>query len=229
MQGLASLLRPDEDAGPQAAVSLGGREFTATRARLGGFLRLQHIRSDILKGVEAKDTGTIVRGVFAFLRLCLGPEVDESAPWTEVWRAYATCESLNGIPDSERFNLLNFPPGGKAVAWDFPLRSIVWWVHAFARAYGWPKETTLALWPEDAIALLQEIEADEWADREFQHALSQVAYVPDGKNKMRYKPLDRPFWMVQRRGKPQKVLINRATIPLGAVIYPAGMGEETKQ
>jgi hypothetical protein len=210
-------------------VSLGGREFTVTRARLGGFLRLQYIRSDLLKGVETRDTGAIVRGVFAFLRQCLGSEADETAPWTEVWRAYQTCEDVNALPDGDRFNILRYPPGGKAPVWDFPMRSIVWWVHCFATAYGWSKEMTLDLWPEEAIALLQEIEAEDWAEREFQHALSQVAYVPDGKNKMRYKPMDRPAWMQMRKGGPKKVRIPKSALPLGSIVYPAGTPEDMTQ
>lgn len=231
MTGLASLLRPDEDTGPQVQVSLGGREFSVARARLGGFLRLQHLRSDILKGVEARDTGAIVRAVFAFLHLSIGAdlETDGTAPWTEVWRAYQTCESVNALPDGEQFNILNYPSGGKAPVWDFPMRSIVWWVHCFANAYGWDKERTLDLWPEEAVGLLQEIEADNWAEHEFQHALSQVAYVPEGKNKMRYKPMERPYWMQMRKGGPKKVQMLRSLIPVGAVVYPKGAPEEFAQ
>lgn len=213
-------------------IALGGREWTISRARLGGFLRLQQARDILLVGVKSEDNREIVIGLYAFLRVLLTDLTEDefyNAAWYEIAAAFITIENINLLPHSKEFAIIRYAVSSdKSVAWDHSLRSGLIWVHMIARAYGWTKGDIESLWPEDAIALVQEILADEQIDREFVHALSEVAYEYNkSTKKSKYRPLTRPFWMVggDRDGQPRKTKLRKDWLPKGNVIYPEGAEE----
>lgn len=211
------------------SLTLGGAEYTVPRARLGLYLALQEVDDRIQGAVKAGDTGGIADGIFAFLNLLL-PDLDrasyEVAPWWEVAHAYQTAQNLNVIPEGDRFNILRFmKKTARGVPWDFPGRMKYVWINIFAQAYGWTIAQIYDLWPEDAVALLQEIFADDFLDREWLYGLSTVAYPYDrSTKKSRYKPLDKPLWMVARTGSPEDLITTfpKGAIPVGVIIYPEG-------
>lgn len=213
-------------------IALGGREWTISRARLGGFLALQQARDLLLEGVKSEDNREIVTGLYAFLRVLLTDLTEDEfykAPWGEIATAYMMIENINLLPHVDEFAIIRHAVSGdREVAWDNSLRSSLIWVHMIAKAYGWRKDEIENLWPEDAIALVQEILADEQIGREFIHALSDVAYEYNkSTKKSQYRPLQRPAWMSvgDRDGKPKKTKLRKDWLPTGQVIYPEGAEE----
>ncbi len=214
-------------------IALGGREWDITRARLGGFVRLQQARESLLEGVKSDDNRKIVNGLYAFLRVLLADLTEDEffqSPWTDIAQAYLTIEAINILPHAEEFAILRNQIGKrKTVTWDNPLRSALIWVHILAKAYGWRIDEIENLWPEQAIALVQEILAEDHMDREFLHALSEVAYEYNKQTKKsHYRPLPKPIWMqlgVQDKEVP-KISIRKDLVPIGNVVYPDGADEE---
>lgn len=168
--------------------------------------------------------------IFAFIR-CACPEVEaavlEIASWSDVMAAFYAMDELNDIPDSDRFSMLSIPSQGKTPAWSYIGRVRYLWLHMLASAYGWTKASIEALWPEDAVALIQEIIAEEQIDREFLHSLSEIAYPYDqATKKSRYEPLKRPAWMVMggqmEKARTRATRIHKVMLPKGKVVYPKG-------
>jgi hypothetical protein len=214
-------------------ISLGGREWIINRARLGGFIRLQQAREDLYKGADEADNGLITNALYDFLRVAL-PDLKitdfHSAPWFEVFGVYLTIERINTIPDQVEYAILRFAQASKrGVPWDNPMRSTILWVHIIARAYGWSKEQIENLWPEEAVALVQEIMVDDQYEKEFFHSLSQVSYQYNkATKKSNYVPLKRPLWMTARRKKDIITLMRRDLLPVGKIEYPPGVSGELK-
>lgn len=209
-------------------VSLGGRELKYTRARLGGFIKLQRARDAIHEAAKTGDNGGIVDGLYDFLTAS-GPEIPraifETAPWWEIFEAYTAVESLNVIPDASEFSLLKYSQKtSKRVPWDNPLRSTIIWIHLIASEYGWSREEIENLWPEEAVAYVMEILVDQQQEREFIHSLSELAYSYNKTTKKsRYEPLPRPQWMIFGSGKPKDLQqVPDELRPKGVVIYPKG-------
>lgn len=215
-----SLLRPVGPE-PQAAVTVRGREYIATRARLDGFVRLQLAKQAMGEAAKVQDTGALADATFSFLTLGFGLERTEFelAAWLELVNAVIAVTNVNALPEAQTLAIMRYSQGGPSVPWDYATRPLVVWLHAFARAYGWSQETIFNLWPEEAIALLQEIQADDFADKEFIHALSEVAYAVDKAGHATYRPLSKPRWM-SVNPKAAKMKIPLAALPVGAVVYP---------
>jgi hypothetical protein len=167
--------------------------------------------------------------IFAYLEAAVGADRDsfEHATWIEVADAYSMALRANRLPHADRLALVN-SPGGKPPRWDYEGRDLVGWVDLFARAYGWTKEYVCDLYPEEAIALSQEIMAHDYSEHRFFHSLSEVNYyVERGSNRRRYVDLDPPFWMVAHVG-PKKTRMRKDSIPLGNVIYPKDTPEDLR-
>lgn len=225
--GGGSLLRPGTPE-PQVTLTLGGREYSFTRARLGAFLLLAHYFDAILKAGKDGGNGGIADALYSYLSQAfdLSREEFEGATWMEVAIAYDAVRRTNALPDADSLALVRNAHGGRPARWTYPLREIIVWIDMLGRAYHWTRDDILGLFPEEAIALAQEIEARDYAERRFQHALSQVAYRLQGK-KYVYEPLPEPYWMVMGL-EPHKTLIDRRTLPQGNVIYPRNTPEDLR-
>lgn len=222
-----SLLRPEVDE-PQATVTVCGREFTVARARLGGFLRIQMSLEGVERAAKAMDTGALTGAMFTFLNTAIGIDRQTffAAPWLEVMRAHNAAAVANRLPETEMFAMMKYAERGKPVAWDYPGRPLINWLHSFAEAYGWTKDEVFDLWPEEAVALLQEIEVSEFSRREFEHMHSELAYHYDKRGKGTYQPLRKPFWMVFR-AKRVVTRLSRKSLPVGLVIFREGESVES--
>lgn len=211
-------------------LTLGGREYTATRVRLGQYLRLQAIVEALEEAVEGRDSGAINDAILKYLITAI-PGLDRERlrplPWFELLNAYHQVSTLNTIPEATRFAILRRVEErkGRSIPWNYVGRSAIFWTHVIASAYHWSKGAIENLWPEEAIAFIQEIMVEDQLDREFLHSLSDVAYHYDKTTKKsRYKPLARPLFMIQgTQQKPRRILLHRRMLPIGNVIYPEGV------
>jgi len=214
----------------EVLVSLGGRDWKSERARLGKYLDLTEIVKRLIEAISKRDTGGIAGGLFEYLCALipnLSRELFDSAPWYEITRAYNLLVELNAIPQAERFAILHSPVEERADAapWDYPGRLKKLYVHIMARAYGWPQNEILELWPEDAIGYIQEILADEQFEREFVHAHSEVSYGYNATTKKTtFQKLERPAWMIlgsEIEAERKKKELQQEKIPSG--MLPAGV------
>lgn len=224
-----SLLRPDLDE-PQAPVKVGGHEFNLTRARLGGFLRLQAELEAYDKAAKSWDLHDMAEGLWRVLNTGLGLDraTFETAPWFEVVEAFVRVQTVNALPETEKLAMLRMAEKSRPVPWDYEGRTAIAFVHILAESYGWSKQEVLDLWPEEALALMQEIEASDFVRREFEHMHSQLAYKYDKRGKGTYQPLKKPAWMVFRPKRLVTQLLRKA-LPLGNVVFHDGMGPEVKE
>lgn len=223
-----SLLRPDSE--PQSVVQIGGREYPLTRARLGPFVLLGAAEKARRAAALSQDSGAMAGAVFAYLHTAIGiGRADfETAAWIELSVAYHAALEMNRIVDVDKLAVLRTPADGKPPRWDYEGRDLVEWVDLFARAYGWTKEYVCDLYPEEAVALSQEIMAHDFYERRFFHSLSEVNYYTErGSHRRRYAEMDAPFWMMASAG-PKKTRLRRDMIPVGNVTYPKGTPEDMR-
>lgn len=216
----------------EVIISLGGCEYKCIRGRLGKYLALFEVNKSLGEAANRKDTGGIADSLYKYLSLCISDltrDFFDSAPWFEILDGYESLRDLNAIPQAERFAILNQVGGedhDKPPAWDYHGRMQYLYVHIIATAYGWDQEQILNLWPEEAIAYIQEIMVDEQFEREFYHAHSEVSYSFDkATKKSKYQPLERPAWMVigsieeqERKRKDLITEIRKDMLPAGVVI-----------
>jgi len=215
----------------EVIVSLGGHEWKSTRGRLGKYLSLFEVNKSLGEAANRGDTGGITDSLYEYLSLCnpdLTRDLFDSAPWFEVLDAYESLRDLNAIPQAERYAVLSQIGGEKIKPppWDYRERLRVVYVHLIASVYGWGQEQILDLWPEEAIAYIQEILVDDQFEREFQHVHSEMSYTFDkATKKSKYMPLERPAWMVlgtvveqELRRKDLVTKIHRDMLPAGVVL-----------
>ena len=100
----------------------------------------------------------------------------------------------------------------------------VWWfwVHSFAKEFGWKIEYISDLRVLDAFSLLQEIALDQVLMREWEWGLSEYS-VKYNKNtkKSEPNPLPRPDWMkmyAQPIPQTKPVIMPKGMMPVGNVI-----------
>ena len=210
-------------------VSLGGQEYEISRARLGKYLLLQEAAGNLTKAGEAAAQGgggkAVIKGFLAYFNVNI-PELTEqqitTSSWMEIFTAMGEIAILNNFEID--FAIIKFQSrGGLPAPWEYPERMRHFWIHFLAYAYKWSKEEIENIWPEEAFAYLQEIMAHEQSEREFAHSLSEIAYQYDsGSKKSRYKPLQRPAWMIARDPKTLIVKLPKELVPVGHIVYPKG-------
>lgn len=210
-------------------LTLGGCEYLVARARLGQYLQLQAIIEALEEAVEARDSGAINDAIFRYLTTAIADLSRDDLrplPWYELLNAYNLISTLNTIPESTRFAILRRVEErkGRSIPWNYVGRSAVFWTHILASAYHWSKDAIENLWPEEAIAFIQEIMVDDQLEREFLHSLSEVAYHYDkSTKKSRYQPLTRPLFMVEGTARKRpRISLHRKMLPMGNVVYPDG-------
>jgi hypothetical protein len=197
-----------------STVVLSGKEYVADRAKLKRWLQLEGIREQIARAADREDRQGFVAHIYSYLSVALSVEEDFSQlPWFEVVQAYQQLLSLNS-PKLD-LPLLHATDTGEKIPWDYEGRSWYSWANMFSSAFGWSLEYVAELDVDDAIALLQEIKADNQMKREWEWMLTEVSYDRKGK----HKELPRPHWM---RGiivpDNSKTKIKKSMLPVGNVV-----------
>lgn len=130
------------------------------------------------------------------------------APWSDQVRRPA-----NGTGLREREH--------QATTVDYPGRALAFIVDLLARHYGWRLAEVLALSPEAAMLHVVECLLAAHREREWQHALSEVAYEYDkASHKMHYRPLPALPWSrpAKREYEPVPEWVKEKYYPKGLVI-----------
>lgn len=189
------------------------------RLKFRQWIQLDEIRRKIDEVAEAGQWQRIPDLIFQFVTTC-GHEVDDP-PWEEVARLYQ--ESVLENQPRIQFPLFKSKEKGKKNPWEYEGRSWYFWLNIFASAYGWTPEIVGDLDLDDAIGLYSEILVEEQLEKEWQHSLSEVAYVYDkASKKSKFKALGRPDWMAQYDHVPNqplpKMKIPKSAMPVGNII-----------
>lgn len=188
---------------PVCNVVLNGHEFVVARARLGGHVRLRLI-------AEQEPSAQAVRD---YLAIC---GVVEEASAVEMLSAFLVLQDLNKVGSQIPFVIDNAVSERK-VPWDYNGRWAVSWIHTLSKTYGWTREEILDLDVDEAMGYVQEIAVDEHVNAEFNHSLSQNAFEYDTLGHGKYKPLQRPLWMLPKQPKTRML---KSMIPSGAILGP---------
>ncbi len=206
-----------------STVTLDGKEYEVTRARLRVWLQLEDIREQIARAADNKDRSGFVALTYSYLSVAFSVEIDFSIlPWYEIAEAYADIVFLHQ-PFFE-FPFLNTAGKSDKVPWDYEGRTWYSWSHILAKAYGWVLEYIAELDIDDAIAHLQEIATADQVQDEWEWMLSEKSVSYNEKGKGKFNKLDRPEWMESKEAQDRKanamnkVPIKKSMLPVGNVV-----------
>jgi hypothetical protein len=190
------------------------------KPRFRKWIELEEQKNKILKAVESGADDFPDR-LLGYLSTALHLPVGwiEQAQWEAVMAAFYRVVQLTAC----QISLPIFEPTGQEDVkepWDYDGRTWKFYVHLFAREYGWSVEYIANMRLDDALPCVQEILVQEQLDREFLWTMSErSAYYDDKSKTTKLNPLPRPNWM----NKHVDIEDARKTqIPVG--MLPAGNG-----
>lgn len=198
---------------------LNGVPYTPVRFRLRQWLQFEQLQVSLQKSDKQTEYADALCLLVSTM-LEIPVETVNAAPWYEVLQAHAEIVMRNQV----RTIPLTRPTMSKesSVPWEYAGREWYWWLHTFAKQYGWGREQVEELDIDDAVSLLQEILVEEQLQREFQWGLSELAYPYNETTKKHvFKPLSRPEWMKDQPTvilPAQKVKFPKSMLPIGRVI-----------
>ena len=188
-----------------------------SRVKFKKWLELEDIRSQIKDAVDQGKNDRVSSLLCSYLSIALCRGKWEKLPWEGVLNDYSFAVSLH--TPSKDFRIFSGGSGEKT----FLVNDSSWysWASMLAKEYGWGIEYVAELDIDDAISLIQEVLYSDQVQKEWEWVLSEraIQYDKDGKGK--YKPLDRPKWLLPIKEEIRelpKVKILRSMIPPGTVI-----------
>lgn len=210
-------------------ITIAGESRRVERARLGRFFRLSEAYRKYREALDGQNSRAIDY-LFGYLALSSGISKEQ-------WGSCSPLELADGFLCLVQLNnvqldlpLFSGVPEREEKVYDYRGRFIATWVTRLARMYGWTAQYILeSLFPEEAVCYLQEVEIQDFNEREFAYSLSELAYRYDkGTKTSRYVPLKKPGWMVakKREAEVEEPKIPAAFIPQGIVI---DLGEAYRQ
>jgi hypothetical protein len=184
------------------------------------WIELELLKSKIFEQSKHGNTEELSISLCSYVSLCLDIDNLLQYPWWEIAEAFIKLVVLNR--PTREYAILKETKHKQEIqlSWDFDGRTWYVWANNFAKAYHWTLFEIAKLDIDDAIALLQEIYADDQYEKEWVYSLSEVAYPYDeSTKKSKYKPLPRPEWMkeVVILAPPKKIKILRSMMPVGAI------------
>jgi hypothetical protein len=167
---------------------------------------------------EIKNKADISLSVFDYLKTAFLIPVDYSALfWKDVLFAFIKIVNLLRPTDKPILNNNTFEEN--TMPWDYFGRTWYFFLHLFAKNYGWSERKIASLNVDDAVSLLQEILVDEQLEKEFYWQLSDISYKYDSATKKSTLiRLPRPAWMT---GTKQSTMLVKVKIPVN--LMPTGV------
>jgi hypothetical protein len=192
-----------------------------SRARTGLHLILSQLAEQVLDKLIERDGIRASRFVMEYVSRATGIDLEE-VDARKVLRAFLKLERFNRL----RVNYLSSlkqPPsdGAKVAVVDFPGRQYATWVHRLGSRYGWTRHYIFdQLMPEEVMIYLQEIAISELDELDIMRQAHEVFYEYDKTTHVgRYKPIERPGWMVPGAlDKPKEYRVAVDSLPAGMVL-----------
>jgi hypothetical protein len=187
------------------------------------WLTLENLKSELLSAAE---DASFPDKVYSYLSAALEIPIEKlkKQPWENT--VQTLMKAGNPVVLKDFPILRGATKNGKAVDWDYPERTWVYYSHVLAKAYGWTLEYIADLEVNEAIAHLQEVFTENQLENEFAYSLSEIAY-PYNKSskKSEFKPMERPYWMKAKVSNvARKVMMRKSMLPVGNVQDVSGMG-----
>jgi hypothetical protein len=200
-----------------SAVTLDGKKYEVTRAKLRRWLQLEDIREKLARAADRRDRNGIIASIYSYLSVALSVEIDFSPlPWNEVIDAFIEADRINR--PIIKFPFLSVAARKEEIPWSYEGRTWYAWAHLLSNHSGWSLEYIAELDVDDALALIQEIKTTEQLEREWDWMLSERSVVWDKRGKGRVQHLSRPEWMERKPPAPdEKERIKAKYIPVGNI------------
>lgn len=186
------------------------------------WIDLENHKKSISEAVEGNE---FPDRVFDYLSAAFGDRGWEKKPYKtpveSLVKGFQTFNPDNSLP------ILHAPKSDRESDAEYKGRTWNYFSHLLASAYGWTLEYIAGLDVNEALGHIQEVLTKEYLDQEFQHSLSEVAYVYNKSTKKSdYKPLPKPYWMRPIAKPIKRFRIKRSLLPVGYVIDSSGMAEQ---
>jgi hypothetical protein len=198
-----------------------GEKHEIKRLTLKGWTSLEGIKKEMDEDISHKDFDNYYLALVRFIEMSLSsPQIDWGlVPWYEAITAYSQVVKLNS-PTLEFPILIGAKGENKKLPWEYDGRAWYFWLHLFAKFYGWSEDAIGNLDIDTAIGLYQETQIDEQMEREWTYSLSETAYpYNQATKKQEYKPLARPEWMLPIAPKHnQTIMIRKDLMPMGNIV-----------
>lgn len=210
--------------GTSVGVTLGGRLFSVSRARLGEYYALLAILSDFTRkaGAPAAMRRYVERATGVVLA-----DLDPEASLDELVAAFDAITILNTFCGTLAMLLAMAPRRSRPAAEDYPNRTLASIVTRLAHAYGWSVDHILELGPEEAICYLQEAVVIEHEEREFRW---NVAGPTDKRGKaIKFPPLRWPRVTDKRKAAGHGRPVPAWMMPQGVIIRPEDLAKRRKE
>lgn len=159
------------------SVNLGGKEYQIVRASLLTFWKLAKIAK---KWKDDDEERLIVE--YLSCALSVDPATIDEWPALDAFKTYEMLLALN-MPQDIQYDHVTGPKNSKDNSrLDYDNQSLAAIVTRLASAFGWTRHYILnELTYDEARCYLQELAVVEHAEKEFEYALSEVAYDKNGR------------------------------------------------
>jgi hypothetical protein len=206
-------------------IFLKGKMYLPIRLRLRKWLEFEKSQELLMKSISDKNIESYASNLYILIANALSVSIEEifNAPWYEIIQAYSAITDLNKVREIPL--LKSDPSKPKEIPWEYDGRDWFWWVHMFAKNYGWTIPSVEELDINDALSLLQEVLVDQQLEKEWQWGLSEIAYpYNEGTKKQEFHKLDRPMWMEGKQANlpAMKVRFKKSMLPVGKIIGEDG-------
>jgi hypothetical protein len=184
---------------------------------------LEEIRNKLNKTVE---TGTFSELIIAYVStvLLLPRFILRKLFWLQVTQLFSL--AVNSTRPTLKLPILitKHTDEGRKVSWDYEGRTWFYYSHLLAQNYGWKLDYIGKLSVDTVIAHIQELLTSQQLENEFSWAMSEIAYPYDKASKtQKFKPLKRPYWMLEEVREIKKIKILKSSLPVGLVQDVGGM------
>lgn len=212
------LIRDDQ----QVELTIGETTVTLPRARLGIHLQLARAADRASVALRDGNHEEASRHILDYLGLA-GVQT-RGVDAVCLLSAFIRLQQLNQLREVFPFMLERGDPSEERPPYSYDGRVFALWIHRLAVTYGWSREDILGLWPEEAMAYVQEAIVYQYDEADRERSLSEAGYSYDKTTgASRFVPVTRPGWMVGDDGRtPTKT--PKRMVPLGVVVDISGMG-----
>ena len=188
-----------------------------SRVKFKKWLELADIRSQIKDAVDQSENDKVSSLLCSYLSIALCRGDWEKIPWEGVLNDYIFAVDLH--TPSRDFRIFSGSSDKKA----FLVNDSSWysWASMLVAEYGWDLEYVAELDIDDAISLIQEVLYSDQIQKEWEWMLSERAIQYDKSGKGKFKPLDRPKWLLPVKEEVKelpKVKILKSMIPPGIIV-----------
>lgn len=186
------------------------------------WIDLESCKKSITEAVEGSE---FPDRVLDYLSTAFGDKGWDKKPYKTL--VSSMVEGFQKFNPDDSLPILHAPKSNRDSDAEYKGRTWSYFSHLLARSYGWTLEYIAELDVNEALGHIQEILTKEYLDQEFQHSLSEVAYVYNKSTKKSdYKPIPKPYWMRPIAKPIKKFRIKRSLLPVGYVIDSSGMAEQ---